>query len=56
MVTFLMFILAGMLTYGGMKNPEESQLMFILAGCCALFGLVYIPFRDEAKQEDQKKK
>ena len=56
MVTLLMFVLAGLLTWGGMENPEESQLMFILAGCCALFGLVYRPFKNEAKQEDQKKK
>jgi hypothetical protein len=56
MVTLLMFVLAGLLAWGGMENPEESQLMFILAGCCALFGLVYIPFKNEAKQEDQKKK
>ena len=56
MVTLLMFVLAGLLAWGGMENPEESQLMFILACGCFVLGLIYVPFKDSSKPEDPKKK
>lgn len=56
MVTLIMFILAGLLVWGGIENPDEENLMFILAACCAVFGLIYNPFRDEATPVERKKK
>jgi len=56
MVTLIMFILAGLLAWNGLDNPEESTIMFVLAACCAVVGLIYHPFKDEAQPVERKKK